>query len=804
MKISFNWLKEYISINADINEVCDKLTHSGLEVEGVEKIESIPGGLKGFVVGHILTCERHPNADKLSVTTVDLGNGEVKQIVCGAPNVAADQKVIIATVGTMLYPEGHEPFKIKKSKIRGEVSEGMICAEDEIGLGNSHDGIMVLDPSVKIGTPANELFELDDDFIIEIGLTPNRADATSHIGTARDVKALFGGEVIWPNVEQFKINNSNLPISINIKNEEACHRYCGVTIQGVEVKESPDWLKTRLKSIGLAPVNNVVDVTNFVLHECGQPLHAFDYDKLSTKNINIQTLKEGTPFTTLDDTERKLAAKDLMICDGDTPLCIAGVFGGADSGIKDGSTNVFLESAYFSPDYVRKSSQVHAIKTDASFRFERGIDPNITLYALKRAALLIQEVAGGEISSEVIDLHPVKAEAFKVEAKYKNIERLIGIVIPKERIKKILTDLDIEIESETEEKLNLLVPPYRVDVTREADIIEEILRIYGFENLPLSNKLSTDFLAEHPKLNKEDIQRNLSEILSSRSFIEITTNSLTKPEYSEYVISEDDEQNVEILNKLSEDLGVMRRTLAFSGLEVLEHNINRKQKNCKIYEFGKTYVLKNGKYKETPQLALWMSGNKHEESWKAKTDKLDFSDLSQNIALIFQKLNFEGVQIKKFSDKLFEVGAEYILNKSVIGRAGKLKKSATNKAGVKQDVFYAEFFTEKLIKQLNREVVFEELSKFPEVRRDLSLVIDKSITYEQIKEVAVKTNRKLIKEVNVFDVYEGKPLEENQKSYSVSFILQDNEKTLQDKVIDKTLSRLIQNYENELSAIIRK
>lgn len=804
MKISFNWLKEYINIDLDVNDVADKLTHSGLEVEGVEKIESIPGGLEGLVVGEVLTCEKHPNADKLSVTTINVGGEENKQVVCGAPNVAAGQKVIVATVGAKLYPKGHEPFKIKKSKIRGELSEGMICAEDEIGVGESHEGIMVLDASATAGTPARKMFDVQDDFIIEIGLTPNRADATSHIGVARDIKALFGNEVNWPDISAFKVENQNLPIEVVIENEEACHRYCGVAIQGVKVEESPGWLKSKLESIGLAPVNNIVDVTNFVLHETGQPLHAFDYEKIKSNKVVVKTLTQDTPFVTLDGVERKLAAKDLMICDENTPMCIAGVFGGMDSGVSSSTKDIFLESAYFSPDYVRKSAQVHGLKTDASFRFERGIDPLGAGYSLKRAALLIQEIAGGTIASDIIDVHPVRHDEFVVPVKVSNIDKLIGIEIGKERIVEILTSLDILVAEDNGNELVLNVPPYRVDVQREADIVEEVLRIYGFENLPLTNSLKTEYFASHPKVSKEKVQLLIAEVLTGNGFHEIITNSLTKPAYSEKLEGVSPEENVEILNKLSEELGVMRQSLLFSGLEVITHNVNRKQKNLKLFEFGKVYRLVEGEYIENEKLGVFITGNKAEEHWSQSTAKVDYYSLSGVMNQLLDKLNIRSFKSEQIANKEFEYALQIKIGKKVLATLGLLRKGILKTASVSQEVFYADIDFTVLMNAYKNEVTFDGLSKFPEVRRDLSVVLDKKVTFDKVKKVAFQANPQLIKQVNVFDVFEGEQVGEGKKSYSVSFIMQDKEKTLTEKVIDKTFNRLIQLFEKELSAIIRR
>ncbi len=803
MKISFDWLKQYININKDVETVSDILTQSGLEVEGIEKFETVPGGLEGLVVGEVKTCEKHPDADKLKVTTVDIGNGAARPIVCGAPNVASGQKVVVATVGSTLYPAGHEPFKIKKAKIRGEVSEGMICAEDEIGLGESHDGIIVLNTNVPNGTPAAEVFNIQNDNIFEIGLTPNRADATSHIGVARELKVLLNEELNKPESALPK-KTADLPISISIENDEGCPRYAGITIADIKVEPSPQWLQNRLKSIGLAPINNVVDITNFVLHEYGQPLHAFDYDKIRGGKVSIKTLKEGTKFTTLDEVERKLLATDLMICDSNEPMCIAGVFGGIDSGVKDSTKNIFLESAYFSPDYIRKTAQNHGLKTDASFRFERGVDPNATVDALIRATALICEICGGKVASDIQDLYKSPIKGFEVSVKYKNIHRLIGIEIDKDTIKELLRNLEIEIKKETEEGLELIVPPYRVDVQREADIVEEILRLYGYENIDISHQLSSGFIAPSEVKDKEKTQKLISEVLISFGYNEIITNSLTKASYSEQVGDIDESQNVEILNKLSEDLGVMRQTLLFSGLEVVAHNINRRQKNLKFFEIGKTYHSINGKYSEKEYLALFLSGNKSDESWKSHDRAVNLHDLSEHLSGIFSKLNIGNTKLEKIKSDIFSEGYQIALNKKVVSNFGNVNKKICKSCEVSQPVLAALIDITALHAAYNTEIEYKSISKFPEVRRDLSLVLDKKTSFAQVQEVARKYSNNLIKDINVFDVYEGENLGQGKKSYSVNFTLQDEYKTLTDKVIDKTMNKLIHAFEKELNALIRK
>jgi phenylalanyl-tRNA synthetase beta chain len=805
MKISLNWLKNYIDLSESPEVISKLLTDTGLEVESHEKIEQIEGGLAGLVVGEVLTCEKHPDADKLKITTVDIGEDQPSPIVCGAPNVAVGQKVIVATVGATLYPTEGDSFKIKKAKIRGEVSEGMICAEDEIGIGVSHAGIMILDTELPNGTPAAEYFDLEDDTLIEIGLTPNRADATSHIGVARDLKAVLNREVKWPSVEGFKKDNDALTIEVSVENKEACPRYSGVTLTDVNVGESPEWLKAYLRTIGLAPINNIVDITNFVLHEVGQPLHAFDADKISGNKVLVKTLADRTKFTTLDEKERKLNAHDLMICDGNSKgMCIAGVFGGIESGITATTKNIFLESAYFSPDYVRKTAQSHQLKTDASFRYERGTDPNITIYALKRAALLFKELAGAKISSDVIDIYNNPIKPFEVAVKYKNIDRLIGKNIPRDRVHTILESLDINIEKKSEAGFTAIVPPYRVDVQREADVIEEILRIYGFNNIELPDHVGSSYLADFPATDKDKIQFKIGQTLASRGYFEIITNSLTKPAYAASDGSINEKEDVVILNKLSEDLGVMRQSMLYSLLEVAAHNINRKQADLKIFEFGKTYKLQEGTYKESNRLGILITGNVEAEHWAEKLNKVAFHDLSAVVNVVLGKLTNKTLESKVAHNSPFDYALEYQLNGKPLATLGKVNAAVCRKAGVKQEIFYADLDWNLLLKQANNNIVFEEVSKFPEVRRDLSLVIDKEITFDKIKALATTQERKLLKRINVFDVYEGDKIDSDKKAYAVSFILEDKEKTLTDKVIDKTMAKLMTAFENDLGAIIRK
>lgn len=805
MKIALNWLKNYITIEESTEELSELLTNTGLEVEGVEEVETVPGGLKGLVIGEVLTCEPHPNADKLRITTVDIGEEEPSQIVCGAPNVAVGQKVVVATVNSTLYPKGHEPFKIKKAKIRGEVSLGMICAEDEIGLGESHDGIMVLDTDVKNGTPAATYFKIENDIVFEIGLTPNRADATSHIGTARDIKAVTGRTINWPDVSGFKVDNTGKTIEVKVENEKACPRYAGVSISNLTIKESPEWLKNALMSIGLEPINNVVDVTNYVLHEVGQPLHAFDIDKIEGEKILVKNLPEGTKFTTLDEKERKLSANDLMICDGNSNgMCIAGVFGGATSGVSDKTTSIFLESAYFSPDSIRKSSQFHQLKTDASFRFERGIDPNITIYALKRAAMLIKEVAGGEISSEIVDLYPNAFEEVRVPVLYKHIDRLIGKKLDKENIHQILTRLDIPQENITEEGFVAIVPPYRVDVTREADVIEEIVRIYGFNNIEISESLSAGYMASFDEVDPVKYRREATVLLAASGFQEILTNSLTRKSFSEQLDGYNPEENVEMANKLSEELGVMRQELFFTGLDVLAYNVNRKQTDLKFFEFGKTYRQEKNSYVEKKRLALYMTGVDTPENWIKKSEQVKFHDLYSAVLKIFNKFNAEDVENEEFHSDVFDYGLKLKVRNKTIASLGKLSQKALKLTEMRQEVFYVDIDWEALLASVSVTTEFEPVSKFPEVRRDLSLVIDKQVSYDQINAIALKQAGHFLQRINVFDVYEGDKIEQDKKAYALAFILQDKKKTLTDKVIDKTMNKLMAAFEKEIGAVIRK
>lgn len=809
MEISYKWLQEYIEL-PELPEVVGKiLTGTGLEVEGVEKIDAIPGGLEGVVIGEVLTCSRHPDADKLSLTTVDVGAEQPLPIVCGAPNVAAGQKVIVALVGATLHPSSSEPFQIKKAKIRGAASEGMICAEDEIGLGTSHAGIMVLDTDLPNGTPAARYFNLEADYQIAIGLTPNRIDAASHFGTARDLKAVLNRPLTMPSVDGFSVTNQDLTLDVRVDDVVACPRYTGLTISGLTVQESPDWLKQRLLSIGLNPINNVVDVTNFVCHDLGQPLHAFDADKIAGNQVIVKTLPEGTPFVTLDGVERKLTTTDLMICDAEKPMCIAGVFGGQNSGVTSQTTRIFLESAYFSPASVRKTAQHHGLKTDASFRFERGTDPNMPVFALKRAALLIQDVAGGVVSSDITDLYPTPIDPFRVLVRYKNIDRLIGIQIDRVEIHRILSALDIEAEEVNAESFIAVVPAYRVDVTREADVIEEILRIYGLDNVPLSVHLAADTLSEFPKVDPNQWQSRVGQLLAANGFYEILTLSLTRPAYNDAIRSTLTGADVTLLNPLSEELSVMRQSLLFSSLETLVYNINRRQKDLKTFEFGKIYSQiqsEDGstKYVEKMRLSLALVGNQAAESWQQKAQSVAYHDLATSVQRILNLFRIKQVDTQAADPALFQYGLTYLVNKKPLVSLGLVQPKLAKLVDLKQPVFYADFDWTALLKLANTKARYEEVPRFPEVRRDLSLVLDKAVTFEQIRRLAHQTERKLLRSINVFDVYEGENLGSGKKSYSVSFTLQDPTQTLTDAAIDKTMQRLISGFERELSAVIRK
>ena len=806
MKISYNWLKQFIKIDWKSDEIAALLTDLGLEVEMVEKYQSIKGGLEGIVVGHVLTCNQHPDADRLKVTTVDLGDGIPVQIVCGASNVAAGQKVPVATIGTTLYDKVGVAFQIKKGKIRGQESHGMICAEDELGLGESHDGIMILDSSLFAGTKASTVFNIENDEVFEIGLTPNRADAMSHLGTARDLRAglMQSGvnvEFITPSVSNFRVDKRTLKIDVEVKDSKLAPRYCGVTISGITIKQSPNWLQNRLKAIGINPKNNIVDVTNYVLHELGQPLHAFDASKITGK-INIKTLPSGTKFTTLDDVERILHEEDLMICDGNEPLCIAGVFGGKNSGVSESTTSIFLESAYFNPISIRKSAKRHQLNTDASFRFERGIDPTITEYALKRAALLIQEVAGGEITSDIIDIYPKKIEDFSVVLNFNNVKKIIGQELPKETIKNILASLEIKINSVSDAGLGLTIPAYRVDVQREIDVIEEILRVYGYNNINFSEKLNAT-VSNSPRTEDYKVQNTIAGQLNSQGFNEMMANSLTTSSYVQLSEMLKAEHNVLMLNPLSNDLAVMRQSLLFSGLEAISYNINRRNSDLKFFEFGKTYHKFPSGYEENKHLTMFVTGNRNQESWTNEQKSSNFFLFKGYLSGVLTRLGIQKTQNLPVTSDVFSEGIAIGFGNDILVEYGVVKKQILKHFDIKQEVLFADFNWALILKLLSNKIKFTEIPKYPEVRRDLSLLLDENVSFDTIYNIARQTEKSLLKDISLFDVYQGKNLPEGKKSYAVSFTIQDNTKTLTDVQIDKIMSKLQKNFETELSASLR-
>jgi phenylalanyl-tRNA synthetase beta chain len=818
MKISYNWIKDYLNIGLEPAKVSDILTSIGLEIEGMEEWVSVKGGLEGVVIGEVLTCKKHPDADKLSVTTVDIGESQPLQIVCGAPNVAAGQKVPVATVGTIVF-KGPESFEIKKSKIRGELSEGMICAEDELGLGNSHEGIMVLDKDVKPGTPAANYFKIVKDTVFEIGLTPNRIDSGSHFGVARDLAAFMNlnegmvERAALPSVKNFKPDNNNNPYEVIIENPVDCPRYTGMTISGVTIGESPVWLKNKLRAVGLNPINNVVDITNFVQHEVGQPLHAFDADKIDGKKVIIKNLPAGSKFITLDNVERSLTSRDLMICNPNEGMCIAGVFGGLKSGVSNSTKNIFLESAYFNPVAIRKTSKRQGLKTDASFRFERGTDPSITIWALKRAIMLIKEIAGGEISSEVVDVYPKPFENVHIDVSYKNINRLIGKKIEPVTVKKILSLLDIEIIKEDEVTLKMSIPSYRVDVKQEADVIEEILRIYGYNNVEVAMHVNST-LSYPEKPDKEKLKNIISDHLSSNGFAEIMCNSLCPSSWYESSDDFDKDQLVILANPLSSDLNVMRQTLLFGGLNSISWNINRQNPDIKLYEFGNCYFYhktdqqypKADNYKEKTSLDLFISGNTGRQSWNSKTNPTDFFNVKSTVEMILTRF---GVKIQSLTTvesdkKYYSESVSYLYNNKLVAEAGRISKNYLAKFDIGQDVYWGHIEWNYLLNLIKtHKIAFHELPKYPSVKRDLALLLDRGIKFSQIRDIALRTEKNILHEINLFDVYENDSLGKNKKSYAVSFILRDEFKTMTDKNIDRIMNNLIRAYETELGAQIR-
>lgn len=808
MKISYNWLKQFINIDWNVEKTAELLTDLGLEVEGISKFESIKGSLEGVVVGKVLTCEKHPNADRLNITTVDVGNNEVLSIVCGAPNVAAGQKVPVATIGTKLYDKEDNEFVIKKGKIRGELSHGMICAEDELGLSDDHDGIMVLDEKAKPGTKFSELFEVESDQVFEIGLTPNRADAMSHFGVARDLKAglMQQGinlELITPSVTRYQPDLRTKKIEIEVDNKELAPRYIGVTISNISIKESPQWLQNRLKAIGINPKNNVIDVTNYVMHELGQPLHAFDAAQIKGGKIVVKQLPADTKFITLDEVERKIHAEDIMICDAESnPLCFGGVFGGLLSGVKDTTNTIFLESAYFNPVLIRKTAKRHGLNTDASFRFERGIDPNLVEYALKRAALLIKETADAEITSEIQEFYPEKFTDHEVVLAYDDIYKLTGQEIPKDTIKNILASLEIKIISETDHILGLRIPPYRVDVQRSADVIEEILRVYGYNNVSYSQKLNTSIsFSEIPKEKYENIIANQ---LVSQGFYEMMSNSLSKPDYDSYSENLKEENAVQILNPLSADLAGMRQSMIFGSLESIAHNLNRKQPNIRAFEFGKTYHKYGEKYTETKHLSLITSGNLYENHWQHQAEKGDFFYLKAIVYAILAKAGIEFPKIKALKNDLYNEGMSLFNDKVKIAEIGLVNPTILKEFDIKQEVVHADILIENLYEIMYEQTIkVSELPKYPSVNRDLALLVDKNIQYYDMYKAAFQAERNLLVEMDLFDVYEGEKLPKGKKSYALSFVLRDPNKTLKDKQIEKIMNKLQQTFEKEFGARLR-
>ncbi|NCB68175.1 MAG: phenylalanine--tRNA ligase subunit beta [Bacteroidia bacterium] len=819
MNISYNWLKQYINVDVEPVELGKALTSIGLEVGGVEEVQTVKGGLEGLVIGKVLTCADHENSDHLHVTTVDVGSGEPLQIVCGAPNVAAGQKVVVATVGTKLY-SGEESFTIKRSKIRGVESMGMICAEDEIGIGTSHAGIIVLPEDVQVGMLAKDYYGIKSDYLIEVDITPNRVDAASHFGVARDLAAYFALKnpeikLTRPAVDAFKVQNSALSIPVTVENPDACPRYSAVTISGVKVTESPDWLKNALLTIGLRPINNIVDVTNFVLHELGQPLHAFDADKIAGGEVRVKCMPEGTPFVTLDGVERKLNAADLMICDAEKPMCIGGVFGGLSSGVTETTQNVFLESAYFHPVSIRKTARRHGLNTDASFRFERGCDPTNTIYVLKRCALLIQEVAGGVISSEVVDVYPQEVKPFEVSVTVEKINSLIGKAIGRENIETILNALEMKIVERTEAGYLLHVPVYRVDVQRDVDVIEDILRIYGYNNVEIGeNLVSTLSYSSRPDSHK--LQNLIAEQLTAQGFNEILNNSLTKGGYYAGLTSFPEGNCVKIINALSNDLNVMRQTLLFGGLENIQRNINRRNADLKFYEFGNCYYYNIDKKKEGEVLAaysedfhlgMWLTGDKFGQSWSVAQQKTSVYELKAYVENIFRRLgvNLRKLVIGEFSDDLLsEALTVYSPRGYKLAVFGMVHPKIRKMLDIDQEVYYADLNWNALMTEIAKhKVQYSEISKYPEVKRDFALLIDKQVTFAEIEKIAFDTERKLLKKVTLFDVYEGKNLPEGKKSYAVNFVLQDETKTLTDSQIDAIMKKMLANFESKLGAALR-
>lgn len=820
MNISYNWLKDYLNFDLQPEEVAAALTSIGLETGGVEEVQTIKGGLEGLVIGEVLTCVDHPNSDHLHITTVDLGNGEPSQIVCGAPNVAAGQKVVVATIGTTLY-SGEESFKIKKAKVRGVESNGMICAEDEIGLGESHDGIMVLPADAVVGTLAKDYFNIKSDFVLEVDITPNRVDATSHFGVARDLAAYLtqAGDnttLTRPSVDNFKIDSPEKVVEVIVENQEACPRYSGIVIKGVTVDASPEWLQNRLQLIGLRPINNIVDITNFILHELGQPLHAFDLSEIKGDKVIVKTLPAGTKFVTLDEVERTLDSNDLMICNAEEGMCIAGVFGGLHSGVTKKTTDIFIESAYFNPTSVRKTARRHGLNTDSSFRFERGCDPNNTLYVLKRAALLIKEIAGGQITGDIIDIYPTVIEEPKVELSLAKVNSLIGKDIPVETVRSILNSLEISILKEEEGVLSLSIPTYRVDVLRDVDVIEDILRIYGYNNVEISENVKSNLSYKQASDVSYALQNLISEQLTGCGFNEILNNSLTKSAYYTDLITYPESKLVQLKNPLSNDLNVMRQTLLFGGLESVAYNVNRRNSDLCLYEFGNCYSYDSEKvkpeiklsgYVEEQRLALFVTGNMVSNNWAHADEKTSVYELKAYVENILVRL---GISLRKvvfgaLTDDIYSAGISIQTQAGrKLGTLGIIQKKIRKQFDIDAEVYFAELSWDQLLKEANsNKVTATEISKFPAVKRDLALLIDKSVQFSEIVKIAFDSEKKLLKDVTLFDVYEGKNLPAGKKSYAVSFFLQDENKTLNDKQIDAIMKKVQTNLESKLGAQLR-
>ncbi|MBK5285679.1 MAG: phenylalanine--tRNA ligase subunit beta [Bacteroidia bacterium] len=814
MRISYNWLKEYLNFNTSLAETDSLLTNCGLEVESMEEFSSVKGGLKGLVVGEVITCEKHPSADRLSLTTVNIGTEENKKIVCGAPNVRVGQKVVVAPVGAMVHPVSGASFEIKTAKIRGEFSEGMICAEDEIGLGTSHEGVLVLKADAKVGTLVSEYFNVTSDYIFEIGLTPNRSDAASHYGVARDLYACLitsaspmeKGTPALPSVEKFSVDNKDVLISVEVKDAIACPRYCGITISGITVAPSPKWLQDRLISIGIHPTNNIVDITNFVLHECGQPLHALDADKISGNKIVVQKMKEGTLFKTLDEKERKLSSADLMICDLQKPLCIAGIFGGAESGIVEKTNNIFLESAYFSPEGIRKSVRHHDLHTDASFRFERGADVSMTLYALKRAALLMREIAGGRISSDVIEVYPNPIPKKIIKLNYEYLNSLSGCIIEKETVKNILESLGFVTKENDVSSITVEVPHHKTDVVLPADLAEEILRIYGYDKIPLSKKITYSFSEQHsPESDNE--KSIIKQYLASAGFSEIVTTSLTSSQQAGKVSGES--VLIHLLNPLSAGLDVMRTDMFLTGLESVSYNLNRQQHDLKFFEFGKTYSRRAGAYDEVNHLVVYITGSKNPHRWNSPPAPADFFHLKAAVQNIFIRLGVEidseKYNTESFSDKIFSYGIKISLGKNLLASFGSLNKSVLKQFDINAPVLYADIYWNQLSEIASKHSVsFGELPRFPQVKRDISMFVDKQTSFDAIRSLAYQTEKNLLRDVNLFDLYEGENIPGGKKSCALSFILRDDSKTLTDAEIDSVVKKLISAYEKKLGAVVRQ